>query len=524
MKGAVLLLLIAGAAYSLVVGYHVEPVKAQWSGWTHLHGPGDTVSQVLTINFDELDSTAGAYVELFAGSEGNGGQYNLSVLTYPGGSPIAPDAHADGDVDHEWVRFKLGVSYPESIIKGKKLEFRFTRSGSDSINYYYDSACGYGPYGQMIAPYPPIITPSYGLAMRAYGRMKPVDSTYFGADEVGWRWFPDTFSFGTFKSRIEESKVRAVRFDLDWEIIQPVRRDSWDWILTDSTLTGIRADGMVRPLALITLTPPWASSRWDSMDFFGAKCTVGAWTPHCAPRGLDSAITCDSNFLARFIDSVVHHYDARGDTIHDWEVCNESNDTTTVPDYPSSSSHYAGWWRRPNSHYPADSGLWSLCALYMRMARVVNSVVKDPSHTNHQSDKVAIGSMHNVFWKMDSLDKGVVPGRTWLDTCYAVARDSGWGVFWDAVSVHDYQEGYIFAPETLRVHAETLRAVMRKWEHPDAELWNTEYGWDTTYSRERDADNLCQAFVSHKASEANPGGGYDRLYWWYFHRPGHWGS
>ena len=50
MKGAVLLLLIAGAAYSLVVGYHVEPVKAQWSGWTHLHGPGDTVSQVLTIN------------------------------------------------------------------------------------------------------------------------------------------------------------------------------------------------------------------------------------------------------------------------------------------------------------------------------------------------------------------------------------------------------------------------------------------------------------------------------------------
>lgn len=124
----VLMALVLSSAHGYVTAYHVEPVKAAWSGWTAFQS---YVSQTVTCNFDELDSTAGAYVELFAGSPGGGGQYNLSVLTYPGGAPIAPDAHASGNVDHEWVRFKIGVSYPESITKGKQLTIRFTRGGSD---------------------------------------------------------------------------------------------------------------------------------------------------------------------------------------------------------------------------------------------------------------------------------------------------------------------------------------------------------------------------------------------------------
>jgi hypothetical protein len=129
MRGAALLLLIAGVAYPLVVGYHVGPVAAAMSGWTHR---GDSVAQVITINFDELDSTTGSYVELFAGTKGGGGAYHVDVLTYPGGSQIAWTATANGNVDHEWVRFNLQVTRPESIVKGKKLEFRFTRGGGDS--------------------------------------------------------------------------------------------------------------------------------------------------------------------------------------------------------------------------------------------------------------------------------------------------------------------------------------------------------------------------------------------------------
>jgi hypothetical protein len=132
----VFMLAVATAACGLVTGLKVEPVKAAWSGKAD---PEDGVSQGLTINFDELDSASGAYCELFAGSRGGGGAYHLSVLTNPGGSPIA-SASADGDVDHKWVRFNLAVDYPESIVKGKKLTFKFTRSGSDSMQSHESAA------------------------------------------------------------------------------------------------------------------------------------------------------------------------------------------------------------------------------------------------------------------------------------------------------------------------------------------------------------------------------------------------
>ena len=132
-------LLLLAVSLGLVQVVKVEPVKAAWSGWTRYLEPNNFVSQGVTCNFDELDSAAGAYVELFAGAKGGGGAYHLSVLTNPGGSQIAYTADANGNVDHKWVRFHLQVTRPESIIKGKKLTFKFTRSGGDSIQFYYDS-------------------------------------------------------------------------------------------------------------------------------------------------------------------------------------------------------------------------------------------------------------------------------------------------------------------------------------------------------------------------------------------------
>jgi len=115
--------------------------------------PGNhTVSQVVTVNFDELDSAAGCYVELFVGSALDSLQYGLSVLTYPGGAPVSASALARGNVDHKWVRFYLNIAYPESIVRGRKLEFRFTRVFPDPLQFYYDTTAGYSRYGQMIAP------------------------------------------------------------------------------------------------------------------------------------------------------------------------------------------------------------------------------------------------------------------------------------------------------------------------------------------------------------------------------------
>ena len=126
----VMLAAAAAAACGLVHSYSVEPKTAAQSGWTRTIQGYDYVSEIITINFDELDSVSGSYCELFAGARGGGGQYNLSVLTYPGGFPIGSGV-GNGDVDHKWVRFKIGIDVPDSIVKGKKLTFKFTRAGSD---------------------------------------------------------------------------------------------------------------------------------------------------------------------------------------------------------------------------------------------------------------------------------------------------------------------------------------------------------------------------------------------------------
>lgn len=128
VTAAAIVLMAVSMASGNVRAYAIDPVRADWSGKAD---PEDGVAQVITINFDELDSTTGSYVELFAGTKGGGGAYHVSVRTYPGGAVIAT-GDAGGNVDHKWVRFNLRVRYPDSIVKGKKLEFKFTRSGSDS--------------------------------------------------------------------------------------------------------------------------------------------------------------------------------------------------------------------------------------------------------------------------------------------------------------------------------------------------------------------------------------------------------
>lgn len=122
-----LLLLLAGAAFPYVVGYHVEPVKALWSGWTPSQFPNNYVAQTVTCNFDSL-----SYVELFAGEPGDS-QYVVTVLD--SGSELTHSSGTQGR-SHSWVKFE-DWSDTIAFTKGKQYEFKFTRSGSDSIQYYY---------------------------------------------------------------------------------------------------------------------------------------------------------------------------------------------------------------------------------------------------------------------------------------------------------------------------------------------------------------------------------------------------
>jgi len=116
---------------ALVNAYHIDPQTAAMSGKVSGNPEYDGVSQVLTTNFDEPITAS-----LFCGSPGAGGRYHVSVLTYPDGYPIA---HGDtaSPRDHSWATCTPYVDFPDSFIKGRQVEVRWTRSG-DSIQYYYN--------------------------------------------------------------------------------------------------------------------------------------------------------------------------------------------------------------------------------------------------------------------------------------------------------------------------------------------------------------------------------------------------
>ena len=141
---AVLFVLVAAAsvAVGLVRSYSVEPRSAAESGWTDTVPGHDYVSEVITVAFG-LPITA----SLFCGSPGAGGGYNVSILTYPGGYGIA-SGDTTNPGDHTWATCTLDVLEPDSFIKGRKVEVRWTRGGSDSIHYYTRDGTTY-PYGFM---------------------------------------------------------------------------------------------------------------------------------------------------------------------------------------------------------------------------------------------------------------------------------------------------------------------------------------------------------------------------------------
>jgi len=148
--------------------YSVEPVKAQWSGKAR---PDLGISQVITCNFDSLKE-----VHFFAGERGNGGSYTATVLPEEGGNPIATSEPVTQGQNHSWVIFSEWTLTGD-FVKGKRYEFRFTRSGSDSIQFYYDPNNPYH-YGQIeiggggFQP-PPQPVEYCDLCLRCYGVMRP---------------------------------------------------------------------------------------------------------------------------------------------------------------------------------------------------------------------------------------------------------------------------------------------------------------------------------------------------------------
>ncbi|MFO7638723.1 MAG: hypothetical protein R6X14_05440 [bacterium] len=166
--GVMLLLATISIGHGALKAYEALPVKQQWSGWTDSLSPNNHVGQVVTVNFDSL-----AYCEFFTG-EGDANRYFVEVLTYPGGALVADGDTVEGR-SHGWVRLDLNTVRPESIIRGRQLEFRFRRSGQAALNYYW--AEGVYPYGHIVDPFAP---ESRDLALRVAGVAR-TENNLFGS-------------------------------------------------------------------------------------------------------------------------------------------------------------------------------------------------------------------------------------------------------------------------------------------------------------------------------------------------------
>jgi hypothetical protein len=517
MRNTCLLLAVfVTAASALVTAYHVEPRTAAMSGKA---GPVLGVSQVLTCCWDELDAASGSYCELFAGETLSGGYYKVDVYDYPGGiNRVAYNEGTHAKRPQDWVRMPLTMAAGKSFTKGKLYEFRFTRSGSDSIQFYYQVNDPYPyQYCQMLVggqPYQSLAD----LAMRVHARMKPVDRSFWGGfaklpywngrDSI-WNDRPNRrHAWQTFMS---QTGWALATFDCRWREHEP---DSLDWRFydTDTHIWQICSTG-ARPVGILWSTPTWISSRLEKKLDPSSGDTWYDSIEHCAPRNLWPGPS-ETNYYARWVDKLLSHKNQEdttkgvpADSVHTWIIWNEPNDTFN---YNGST----GWWRRPNLAYETGfDSLPGLCSLYMRMAWVADSVIR--SNDGHQYDTILIGAMHRAT---DSNPYNLVKGVRWLDLCYQTSEDS---VFWDGVAVHPYQEQHDeFSAEDLEFSAETLRAVMqKKWGDYQSELWNTELGWNTRtlgFPRESDANNLCEAYATSFSLPALPGagGGYDRLCWW----------
>jgi hypothetical protein len=127
------LVLSAASGYGLTRVFHVDPVKASWSGWT---AQDFYVSEVVTLNVDSLGPPA--YTQLFVGLQQGSGNYEVHVKSYPGGVfDLAHGSALPPAADHRWVTFELEVEHPDSFVRGRRYEFRFQR-GSSRLHYYYD--------------------------------------------------------------------------------------------------------------------------------------------------------------------------------------------------------------------------------------------------------------------------------------------------------------------------------------------------------------------------------------------------
>ena len=495
MRTTVTVAVVALMAVSMASGnlraYAIDPVRADWSGKAD---PEDGVSEILTINFDEPITAS-----LFCGSPGAGGSYNVDIYAYPGG--VNPLAHGDtiSPGDHKWATCTLYVDEPDSFIKGRQVEVRWTRSGADSIQYYYDSTDRY-KYGEM----PNDIVPNpTDLCMRLYGRMDTVDD----------RWWASV-NFGN-EPNVDTALARADAIGIKWLRDDLEKMHAWEDDTHPAMNIYRRYEDRYNVLGILCYgsDDSLKSSR-------GSKPCDTFWRAIYPPQNLYKSVTSDSNWWAGYCESIM----GRMPKFKYWEVWPEAN---------------AYWcWRDPDiAHYQGSSGLTNdsidtpreRCSLYVRMCCIAEST----AHALGGGRKVVGGATYRLRDSNEELT--VSSGVDWLRDMFDLAEQRYGGIenCFDIASVHPYMhvvdtahpDAQVFWFDETRFtrDLDTARWALRQAGYPGMELWASEIGWPRWYNKDSSfsqtdtllqARNLCEFFTSSMARQADPRGGYDRAFWY----------
>ena len=227
--------------------------------------------------------------------------------------------------------------------------------------------------------------------------------------------------FGAALDTIAATRVRWLRIDFDWSVIQAGGPAAYDWSRTDRVVDAARVRGL-SIIALMTYTPDWARP-------FG--------TPDKHPPN-------DPDDFARFVSTAAQRYAPLG--VKTWEIWNEPNVATF-------------WYPRPDPE--------GYTALLVRASAAIKAV-----------DSTATIISGGLAPASDAANGSQVDVRTFLTRVYA----AGGGRAFDAVGLHPYSFPRLPtypADYNTFLAAPGLYQVMV--DHGDAakHIWGTEIGAPT---------------------------------------------
>lgn len=239
---------------------------------------------------------------------------------------------------------------------------------------------------------------------------------------------------------IESAGIQAVRLDYPWTNIEPEQNDTFVWEDYDELTKEISGAGL-EIVALLTLTPRWASSGDENSDDWGD------WG-FAAPRNPPN-----------YADYVYHVVDRYKSDIHYWEIGNEPN--------------LSKYFRDPNS------------AIYTEMLKRAYWAAKyaDPNSI------VIAGALAND-------DSIYSPQYTWIspEKFLKGMYENGAKGHFDVLSRHPYNGGpndfrgpFLYTSAQLN----TMRTLLDSHGDDQIPIWITEYG----ISRDKHSEEVQATFL-----------------------------